>query len=317
MSNKKQVFEDVHWLMDALQGIDVGLVVMDQNFNIQVWNRFMQNHSAKTPSEVMGQNIFELFPELPESWFKRKVQSVFVLRNTAFTTWEQRPYLFRFKHYRPITGTSEHMYQNSTIMPLMNSHGEVEQICLVIYDVTDTAVSKLALQDANQALERLSQTDALTGLYNRGHWEKNLQQEFNRFTRYKNATSLIMFDIDHFKRVNDEYGHPTGDAVIRETAEEVLRQVRDLDIAGRYGGEEFGIILTETDADGAVKLAERLRASIEQLVVEHEDYRVRFTISLGVVELNESYGNYKAWLEKTDQALYESKKQGRNTVTLL
>jgi diguanylate cyclase (GGDEF)-like protein len=317
MSNKKQVFEDVHWLMDALQGIDVGLVVMDRNYDIQVWNRFMQNHSAMMPNDVMGKNLFELFPELPENWFKQKAQSVFVLRNAAFTTWEQRPYLFRFKHYRPITGTAEYMYQNSTIIPLMNTHGDVEQICLVVYDVTDTAVSKLALQDANQELERLSQTDALTGLYNRGHWEKVLQHEFHRYQRYKTSCSLIMFDIDHFKRVNDEYGHPTGDEVIRQTAAEVLHQVRDMDIAGRYGGEEFGIILTDTDGEGAVKMAERLREAIEARLVEHEEYKVRFTISLGVVELNEQFSDYSAWLEKTDQALYESKKNGRNTVTRL
>jgi len=221
MADTEQIFKDVHWLMDVLQGIDAGLIVMNRNFEVQVWNRFMQNHSALMPSDVLGRSLFDLFPELPESWFKRKAQSVFILHNAAFTTWEQRPYLFRFKHYRPITGTAEYMYQNSTIIPLVNVSGEVEQICLIIYDVTDTAINRLALLDANRQLEKLSQTDALTGLYNRGHWEKCLSKEFDRFKRYKSPCSLIMFDIDHFKKVNDQYGHPSGDAVIRAAAEEI------------------------------------------------------------------------------------------------
>jgi diguanylate cyclase len=309
-------FEDVHWLMDILQNIDVGLVVMDIDYKVVMWNSFMQNHSGKTPEDVLQRSIFKVFPELSETWFRHKAQSVFVLQNATFTTWEQRPYLFRFPHYRPITGTAEHMYQNSTIIPLIDSKGLVEQICLIIYDVTDTAINKLAQQQANSQLQSLSRTDHLTGLYNRGYWELRLIQEFKRFDRYNQASTLIMMDIDHFKKVNDKYGHTVGDDVIRQVSRAVKEQVRDLDIAGRYGGEEFGLILTGTDTQGASIFAERLRTTIEKMVVISEGQQVRFTISMGISQLNANIADHRQWIEKADAALYQSKEGGRNRFTV-
>ena len=309
-------FEDVHWLMDILQNIDVGLVVMDKSYKVVLWNSFMQNHSGKSPEEVLQHSIFEVFPELSEAWFKHKAQSVFVLQNATFTTWEQRPYLFRFPHYRPITGTAEHMYQNSTIIPLMDSKGLVEQICLIVYDVTDTAINKISQQQAHQQLQSLSRTDHLTGLFNRGYWELRLIQEFKRFERYKQVSTLIMMDIDHFKKVNDTYGHTVGDDVIRQVSIAIKEQIRDLDIAGRYGGEEFGLILTSTNVQGASVLAERLRSAIEKMTVFSEGQEVKFTISLGIAQLTGSIVDHRSWIEKADAALYQSKKGGRNRFTL-
>lgn len=312
MGEKHNILEEFHWLMDVLQSIDVGLVVINRDYEIELWNSFMQNHSAMMPSEVMGKSIFSLFQELPEKWFKRKVQSVFVLRNSAFTTWEQRPYLFRFKNYRPITGTAPYMYQNCTVMPLIGTQGEVNHICLIIYDVTDTAVNKAALQAANAKLEHLSRTDRLTELYNRGYWEERLRQEYARFQRHASTACLIMFDIDHFKKVNDNYGHPAGDEVIRRTAEVVRNSIRDVDIAGRYGGEEFAIILVNADDEGASTFAERLRGNVEQLRVVHEGTHIPYTISLGIAPLTEDIGSPEAWIETADQALYQAKRGGRN-----
>lgn len=310
-------FKDVHWLMDILQNIDAGLVVMNRKYEIELWNNFMQNHSSQAPEDVLGKTIFDIFPELPRSWFQHKAESVFVLHNATFTTWEQRPYLFRFPHYRPITGTAPHMYQNSTIIPLMDTRGRVEHICLIVYDVTDTAVNKLAQQTAHKQLQELSRIDHLTGLYNRGYWESRLIQEFKRFDRYQLPCTLIMLDIDHFKAVNDTYGHTVGDDVIREVSRALRAQLRDLDIAGRYGGEEFGVILTGTNGEGATVFAERLRSTIEKMVVHSEGQQVRFTISLGINQLDESTPDHRAWIEKADQALYQSKEGGRNRFTVI
>lgn len=314
-SNK--LFNDVHWQMDILQNIDVGLVVMDENYVVNVWNSFMQNHSGKAPEAVLGKSLFEAFPELPETWFKHKAQSVFVLQNTAFTTWEQRPYLFRFPHYRPITGTAEYMYQNSSIIPLVDTNGVVRHICLIIYDVTDTAVNKLAQQQANKQLQNLSRTDHLTGLFNRGYWELRLIQEFKRFDRYEQPSSLIMLDIDHFKKINDSYGHTVGDEAIRAVSRTIKEHTRDLDIPGRYGGEEFAIILTNTNGDGACVFAERLRKTIEESTIYAEGSVIQFTVSMGVAELNPDLHDHRHWIEKADQGLYRSKEGGRNRVTLL
>ncbi|RYZ92090.1 MAG: GGDEF domain-containing protein, partial [Moraxellaceae bacterium] len=126
----------------------------------------------------------------------------------------------------------------------------------------------------------------------------------------------IMMDIDHFKKVNDKYGHTVGDDVIRQVSRAMKEQVRDLDIAGRYGGEEFGVILTGTDAQGASVFAERLRTTIEKMVVISEGQQVRFTISMGIAQLTDKIVDHRAWIEKADAALYQSKEAGRNRFTI-
>ncbi len=312
MTTNDEFLNEFHWVMDVLQNIDVGLVVLDSNFNVRLWNSFMQNHSARQPSDVLGNKIFDLFPELPEAWFRRKAQSVMVLGNSAFTTWEQRPFLFRFRNYRPVTGRAAFMYQNSTIIPLTDTRGKVAHICIILYDVTEIATNRMQLQRANHQLHIISRTDGLTGLLNRKTWEDSLQHEFRRFTRYHHTCSMIMFDIDHFKRVNDGYGHPAGDEVIRKAAEVVKACLRETDVAGRYGGEEFAIILVDTDAQGALVLAERLRQTIEATTVYYEDHVINFTISLGVAELTTRMSEPTLWIDSADRGLYRAKRAGRN-----
>ncbi|HFB66055.1 MAG TPA: diguanylate cyclase [Aeromonadales bacterium] len=316
MPDTIQQFKEFHWMMDLLQTIDVGLIVLDRNLEVKVWNSFMENHSGIPPRDVKGKNLFELFPEINKAWFKNKLDSVCLLKNRAFSSWEQRPYLIRFKNYRPITGTAGFMYQNITINPLLASTGEVEQLSIVVYDVTDVAVKKLELNAANLELEHLSRTDALTQLYNRGFWEENLVSEFTRFQRYQQPTTLVMFDIDHFKKVNDTYGHPAGDEALRQTSMVLQQSVRSTDVAGRYGGEEFGIILPETEAKAALIFCERLRKSIENLEINHESHRFSFTASLGVAELTAETPTPQKWLENADQALFKSKNNGRNQTTV-
>lgn len=308
----KDLLENFHWLMDVLQNIDVGLVVLDQNYKVELWNSFMQNHSAKLPNDVLGSNIFSAFPELPQSWFMRKVESVKALRNSAFTTWEQRPYLFKFRNYRPVTGMTEFMYQNCTIMPITNARNEITQICLIIYDVTEVAANRLQLQRANSKLHIISKTDGLTGLLNRKHWEEGLEHEFKRHQRYQHTCSLLMFDIDHFKRINDTYGHPAGDEVIRQTAAAVKKCVRDIDICGRYGGEEFTIILVDTNQDGAMVVAERLRKAIETNTIYYDEHIINYTISLGISEITSRISTPTEWIDASDRGLYRAKRAGRN-----
>jgi diguanylate cyclase (GGDEF)-like protein len=298
--------------MDMLQNIDVGLVVLDRDYNIQVWNSFMENHSGITPGKVISKNIFKLFHDVPEEWFKRKLETVFLLNNRAFTIWEQRPYLFRFKNYRPITTTAEFMYQNATLFPLLSADGKVNHVGIIIYDVTSVAINSQRLQQANEQLEHLSRTDRLTQLFNRGYWEERLKQEFNRTRRTGSASSLIIFDIDHFKNINDTYGHQAGDEVIRLTAKKLMDTQRKTDISGRYGGEEFVIILIDTREDGALYFAERLRKTIETLTIEYDQDRINYTVSLGIAEYGNDLKDYNAWLERADSALYEAKNSGRN-----
>ncbi|NWA03443.1 sensor domain-containing diguanylate cyclase [Pseudomonas gingeri] len=307
---------EFHWLLAIVQSIDVGVVVLDRDYCVQVWNTFMENRSGVQPKDANNQSFFDLFPDVDREWFSRKVESVATLGTPAFTIWEQRPYLVRFKSYQPITGQEDFMYQNTTLLPLRSTDSEIRHICLVIYDVTDVATNRHQLQAANAQLQTLSSTDRLTGLYNRGHWEESLKVAHARHQRHGNPTSLVMFDIDHFKRVNDTYGHQAGDKVIERVAQLVREHVRDSDVAGRYGGEEFGVVLSDTDKAGARFFAERLRKAVEALEVLHEGQAIRFTISLGVADLSRPSVTHADLIAWADQALYTSKKSGRNCVTV-
>ncbi|NTS75497.1 diguanylate cyclase [Catenovulum sp. SM1970] len=305
-------FKEIHSLMGMLQNLDVGLVILDREYKIQLWNSFMESHSGLMPYQVRDKSLFEMFSEINEDWFRHKAESVFLLNNRAFTTWEQRPYLFKFKNYRPITGKAEFMYQNATIIPLGSADGRVERIGLIIYDVTDVAVNRVELKAANDELKRLSRTDRLTGLYNRGFWEECLGREFKRCKRTGSVSSMMIFDIDHFKKVNDEYGHPTGDEVIKAAAEALNISLRETDVAGRYGGEEYVVILVNTSAEQAMIYAERLRKLIEQTPVSHLNQTVNYTVSLGIAEINDDIASHEEWIEYADKALYRSKEGGRN-----
>jgi len=140
---------EFHWMMDMLQTVDVGIVVLNRDFEIKVWNGFMEAHSGKLPSDVRDKTLFSLFPDISETWFRRKAKAVFELRTRAFMTWEQRPYLFKFRNFRPITGTEPFMYQNISLSALVSATGAVDHVCMMVYDMTDAASAKkqlLALQ---------------------------------------------------------------------------------------------------------------------------------------------------------------------------
>ncbi|MBM7454551.1 diguanylate cyclase (GGDEF)-like protein/PAS domain S-box-containing protein [Oceanisphaera litoralis] len=305
-----------HFLVDMLGSVEIGLVVLDLDFRVQLWNGFMENHSGLTSTTVRDKNLFSLFPDLPQTWLRRKVDTVVTLKTRAFTSWELRPYLFRFGTTRPVTGTEPIMYQNLTISPLAEPDGNVKRVCLMIYDVTDVAGSRLALEQANKQLARLSITDNLTGLLNRGAWENLLDAEFCRYQRYGHTCSLILIDIDNFKSINDQYGHPAGDEVIRHLAATIRGVLRSTDQSGRYGGEEFGIILPETDTEGAVVIAERLRRAVEAAVITTQSIEIRYTISSGIATLDKNISHTTEWLRQSDTALYAAKRGGKNRVEL-
>ncbi|WP_305857923.1 GGDEF domain-containing protein [Balneatrix alpica] len=310
-------FKEFHWMVNMLQTLDVGLVVIDAEKKVQLWNGFMENHSGMKPDVVRDKDITTLYPEMPVDWLDRQLNMVFTLGNKAFSTWEQRPYLFPFRTYQPITGRAEFMYQNITIIPLTGLDGRTDHACIMVYDESEAALNRNDLKQANAELAWLSQTDPLTRLFNRGYWEDRLVHEFQRFKRTEQPVSLIMFDIDHFKKVNDTYGHPAGDEVIRHVSRILKSCIRTTDIAGRYGGEEFGVILINTDAAGAAYFAERLRKQVEKNPAVHEGTSIPFTISLGAAQACLEMHDYQNWLDRTDKALYQSKHNGRNQLTQL
>lgn len=187
-----------------------------------------------------------------------------------------------------------------------------------LYEYWQRANEKLMdeLRHTNAALNHLARTDGLTGLLNRRAVDNHLQSEFDRALRTGNFPSLLIIDIDHFKLINDRFGHPAGDTVICRIAAMIQETVREIDIAARYGGEEFLVMLPETDGAQALKLAERLRKKVLDEEISHETYRIRCQISIGVSCLRAQDTDHAVWLYRADQALYAAKAGGRNQVVV-
>jgi len=166
-------------------------------------------------------------------------------------------------------------------------------------------------QDVERRLENLAMTDPLTGLANRRSLETALESAVSRAKRHNSDVSVIFLDVDHFKQFNDRFGHKVGDEVLRAVARVVLSSVRTEDVAGRYGGEEFLVVLPETDEVGSVGLAERIRSAVRAWDLPLPPV----TISLGVATLGAQSSSVAALVAKADQALYVSKQTGRDRVT--
>ncbi|MBC8492163.1 MAG: diguanylate cyclase [Chloroflexi bacterium] len=165
-------------------------------------------------------------------------------------------------------------------------------------------------------VQRLATTDGLTGIYNRRHFFELAEHELSRARRYGHPVSAIMLDVDHFKQVNDTYGHAAGDQVLRAVAERCGDNIRDIDILGRYGGEEFAIILPATDLTVAQIAAERLRRCIADVPVPTDKGDLTVTISLGVASSAQDDEDVAALLNRADAAMYAAKQAGRNRVVV-
>ena len=174
------------------------------------------------------------------------------------------------------------------------------------------------LQEANAQLRNLVSRDGLTGLYNHLHFQETLENEVARTKRYGTPLSLIMLDIDFFKKVNDNFGHSNGDLVIKNIGHVLCQSVRSSDIVARYGGEEFAVILPETGETGLKVFAERLRRSVEKTVIEIGEERISVTISAGgaTITPGKNQLSKRLLIDAADQALYSSKHNGRNRFTL-
>lgn len=174
------------------------------------------------------------------------------------------------------------------------------------------------LRDANKRLEALADTDGLTGLFNRRYFDALLTRELQRTERYKTPLGLVLLDIDHFKYVNDTYGHTMGDEVLRNVSRMVSSSVRVTDCAARFGGEELALILTQTTAPGVSEVTERLRLRLADFNHEYEGNSLHRTASFGVA-VCDGRGltpNAKQFLDRADRALYRAKGTGRNRVVL-
>ncbi|WP_052701938.1 GGDEF domain-containing protein [Marinomonas sp. S3726] len=194
-----------------------------------------------------------------------------------------------------------------SITPLFNDQGEVTHIVSIQRDVTEYI-------DVQNKLKLLSRTDPLTGLMNRRMFDEMAEKEFLRYKNENIHYSLLALDIDHFKLINDKYGHPIGDYVLTSFSSFCETHIRSQDKVARIGGEEFCIILPATNKAGAIEVAEKLRREISNARFSQNDHDIAITVSIGVSEVKESDYDYVAMLKRADENLYRAKRKGRNQV---
>ena len=180
----------------------------------------------------------------------------------------------------------------------------------------DPVCSHMAIAFENAHLYSIAISDELTGLYSLRHFRFCLEREISTFERDGEAFTLLLIDADDFKKINDAHGHIIGDTVLMETARRIAASTRDNDLAFRYGGEEFAVLLPSTDADGGRPVAERIRAAIEAQVVETEGLRVQLTVSIGISSCPKTATNSKDLLLAADKALYTAKETGKNKIVI-
>jgi len=192
-----------------------------------------------------------------------------------------------------------------------DEQGRPTRMCGVHADVTERKLLE-------EEVARQARTDYLTGVFNRRHFMALGRAEIERARRYRSGLSILMLDVDFFKRINDRYGHHVGDAVLRTLADGCRDALRSLDVFGRLGGEEFAILLPETEREAAAEVAERLRLRLADAQVPAEGGRVvRFTVSIGVASMSSPDDSIDALLNTADRALYAAKRAGRNRVHAL
>lgn len=195
-------------------------------------------------------------------------------------------------------------------LPRLDEAGGLIEVVVTFIDITDAVLERRAAADLNRRLSELSVTDDLTGIANRRGIFKSLHRENIAAKRHRQPLALLVLDLDHFKRVNDEHGHAVGDEVLRQVAAILRSEVRTGDLIGRIGGEEFMVVLPQTDTEGALALADRIRHAIS----EHEPL-LGVTVSAGLAcaQPGDDVGSL---FRRSDDALYEAKESGRDCVVL-
>jgi len=290
-----------------LDSVNLGLVILDADLRVRYWNRWMESRSGIAAERIAGALLFDFFPSLKTPAFIRSCKSVLTFGNFSFFSQKLHRFLFPFRPDSSFESRFEQMQQSCTMGPLRNDDTTISALYLTVQDVTELAAYEHRLMEMNMR-------DGLTGAYNRRFLEKRMEEEFNRHVRYSRSLSVVMFDIDFFKKVNDSYGHLCGDLILKDIAGEIAAMIRTTDFLARYGGEEFCCLLPETDLPAAQMIAERFRSRVAEAQHIYQGQEIYVTISLGVAALTPGLSSCHALLKKADDALYEAKRSGRNRV---
>ncbi|MDD4905290.1 MAG: diguanylate cyclase [Methylobacter tundripaludum] len=282
-------------LIAALEAAANGVVITDKDATVIWANSAFGRLTGYSPEEAVGNNPNQLTKSgLQNADFYKDMWTVLL----AGQNW--RGELVNKRK----NGSLYH--EELSIAPVKNGTGEITHFVGIKEDITER-------KEMEAQLQKLASTDPLTGLFNRRVFLEKLELERAKVARLPHYSAvLLMLDLDFFKRVNDAYGHATGDIVLKVFAEIVRNTSRAIDIAARLGGEEFAILLSGADKNDALIMAERLREQVAKTVIDHDAGPVQITVSIGAATLSGDDMNGEAVLHRADVALYEAKDRGRN-----
>ena len=202
--------------------------------------------------------------------------------------------------------------QDGSWMQVSRLKTEDNFIYIYVTDITKLKKTENELREALRFVKKLAATDPLTGISNRRHFLELAKTEFERSKRYDHPLSILALDIDHFKSINDRYGHQAGDQVLEAITQCCKNLLRDSDVFGRLGGEEFSVLLPGTSALDAKVTAQRILKAVADLEVSYNGEAIRFTTSVGIAQVTNACPNLEALMNHSDEALYEAKHNGRN-----
>jgi diguanylate cyclase (GGDEF)-like protein/PAS domain S-box-containing protein len=284
-------------LVSALEAVPNGIVITDPQARIEWVNPAFETLTGYDHQEAAGRRPAELVKSgLHDQTFYESMWKTIL----AGQTW--RGEVINKKR------DGSHYHEELTIAPVIDASGELQHFVGIKQDISER-------KRLEAELRHHASTDALTGLANRRHFLAILEQEAARQNRFDEpSAALLMFDLDHFKQINDNHGHAAGDAVLRRFAELLQGGLRKTDRAGRLGGEEFAILLIGADRQAALDFAERLRQQVAAEEIAFETRTLRVTVSVGVTWLSASDASVDTALARADAALYQAKANGRNRV---
>ncbi len=304
---------DHHQILDHLS---VGIVVLNQRLEVVFWNRWMSEHSGIRLAEARGRPIHAIFQGLIKKDFVKKAREVFRRGDPVFFTNKVHQTMFPFYAGRSyLEKRLKPMQQTVILSPIKDDDGRVAQVLLTVFDITDWIDYRDRLLRSKDELEKLSRTDELTRLPNRRYLLDKLGQELFHHNRRNRAMALAVIDLDHFKAINDTYGHQAGDQVLFELARIIDDSCRGYDIVGRYGGEEFIVVLPDTDEKDARTTCERIRRRVEDHSFDARGRKINLTVSIGVAcKKAHEKASADDLFHRADKALYRAKEKGRNRV---
>jgi diguanylate cyclase (GGDEF)-like protein len=298
---------------EVIDNMTGGVIVLDTQDVIIDINKSATIFLSPFIEVKAGQNLYDVFHAL--SNFVEDIE-LFNLFLEKYSSRSSKP----LQIFQREIGLKQ-LCLSINISPLIDNKGYLLGRVVALNDITDLKKLISEVNHKNEQLEIMSITDQLTGLYNRTYIMRHLVKEIERAISLKSPVSLILFDLDHFKSVNDKHGHLTGDKVLQKTTDIIKLNLRPSDVPARYGGEEFIIFAPKTDLNTAQALAEKLRSAVEDNIIKTASGHIKVTISLGVTSINYGLppGNKPAkildrLLLEADSAMYRAKSKGRNCI---